>query len=118
MEIQNYRTFDKVTNEAVHQFPSNLPLRPGFNTVGKAIAIRVNQYKLTNFPDNDIYQYDINIGNGAEKAGKIMAVWKSKTLQDAIKKASGGAPVLWDGNKLAWRVTFPEIIQYPPTNNL
>ncbi|KAH8819457.1 eukaryotic translation initiation factor-like protein 2C 2 [Xylogone sp. PMI_703] len=81
-------------------FPSDLPLRPATNTVGKPVQLRVNQYKVTAWPEKDIYQYDILIGNGAEKKGKIMAVWNSKTVQARLKSVS--AYWLWDGNKIAW----------------
>lgn len=42
-----------------YKFTNELPVRPGYNTSGKAIAIRVNQYKVTKFPDADIGQYDV-----------------------------------------------------------
>jgi eukaryotic translation initiation factor 2C len=121
MEPFNYRTTtDKDTNVVSYKFSSNLPPRPaGGNKSGKAIAIRVNQYKVTQFPNRDIYQYDVScpftvkyykllillqiaIGNGAEKMGKIMAVWKSKTCQNKLREVAPQTPWLWNGNKLAW----------------
>jgi eukaryotic translation initiation factor 2C len=30
------------------------------NTAGKAIQIRVNQYKVKDWPGRDIYQYDVS----------------------------------------------------------
>ncbi|KAH6682517.1 Piwi domain-containing protein [Halenospora varia] len=93
----------------IHQYPSDLPARPAFCTTGKAVAVRVNQYKLASFPNNDIYQYDVSIGTGAEKMGKIMFVWKSNQVQNKLKAAAGNECWLWDGNKLAWNSTrIPE----------
>ncbi|KAE9369735.1 Piwi-domain-containing protein [Stipitochalara longipes BDJ] len=87
-----------------YDFPSDLPLRPGVNTTGKGITIRVNQFKVSQWPQRDVYQYDINIGNGAEKKGKIMAVWMSRAVQERLKQISPGPSLLWDGNKLLWYV--------------
>ncbi|KAL2072104.1 hypothetical protein VTL71DRAFT_11447 [Oculimacula yallundae] len=91
-------------NGPEYDFPNELPLRKGvFNTTGKAVNIQVNQYRITDWFKGDIQQYDINIGNGAEKRGKIMAVWKSKAVQERLRAAfPPGAQYLWDGNKLAW----------------
>ncbi|TVY52417.1 Protein argonaute [Lachnellula cervina] len=95
--------FRQVIAEAnpLHKFESPLPDRPGFNTVGKAIQIRVNQFKVTDYPKRDIYQYDLNFGAGEVAKGKIMAVWRSKAVQNKLKEIHNG-PWLWDGNKIAW----------------
>ncbi|CCU74167.1 argonaute/ago1/eukaryotic translation initiation factor 2c [Blumeria hordei DH14] len=80
-----------------------LPSRPGFNTTGKAISILLNQHRVTQWTQNDIYQYDvINIGSGAEKLGKIKAVWMSRQVQEKILQINRGFPLIWDGNKIAW----------------
>lgn len=121
MEPLNFGKLNRDTNETTYKFPSSLPPRPGFNTKGKAIQIQVNQYKVTAWPQKDVYQYDvscpssspsnlrirayhfqINIGNGAEKRGLVKKVWECNTVQNVLKKHSGGMPWLWDGNKLAW----------------
>lgn len=124
MEPQNYRIYDHDTDSWKNNFPVELPNRPGFNT-GKAIQVRINQFKVTKWPENDIYQYDvsyptpkwtwtswadiskINIGNGAEKKGKIMAVWYSKAVQNKLRQYP--SPFLWDGNKIAWYVCFLKV---------
>jgi eukaryotic translation initiation factor 2C len=120
MEPENFRIRNRDTDDAKYNFPSDLPLRPGVNSTGKAIQIRVNQYKVNRWPDRDVYQYDvslnvtffsnhfkltipqINIGNGAEKKGKIMAVWMSQAVQNRLRQISPGASLLWDRNKLLW----------------
>jgi eukaryotic translation initiation factor 2C len=117
MEPSNFRSYDRSTDTEKYNFPSDLPLRPGTNTQGKAVEIRVNQFKVIQWPLKDVYQYDvsstltfisrrleltslqIHIGNGAEKRGKIMAVWKSRAVQTRLKSLGMW---LWDGNKLAW----------------
>jgi len=60
MEPLNYRTYNQATDTERYQFPSNLPNRPGVNTQGKAIKIRVNQYKVLQWPQRDVYQFDVS----------------------------------------------------------
>jgi hypothetical protein len=60
MEPLNFRSYNSETNVESYQFPSDLPSRPGTNTKGKAITIRVNQYKVTEWPQKDVYQYDVS----------------------------------------------------------
>lgn len=60
MDPLNFRTYDRSTDRESYQFPSGLPLRPGFNTAGKEIKIRVNQYKVAQWPQKDVYQYDVS----------------------------------------------------------
>ncbi|RKF63291.1 Protein argonaute [Erysiphe neolycopersici] len=88
--------------ESDYTWTQELPSRHGFNSTGKEIIIRVNQFKVMQWPQKDIYQYDVNIGNGAEKRGKLKAIWQSKTLQTSLRQACKGSPILWDGNKIAW----------------
>lgn len=47
-------------NPAAHQYGSALPDRPGFNTAGKQVTIKVNQYKVSRFPQTDVFQYDVS----------------------------------------------------------
>ncbi|KUJ10732.1 eukaryotic translation initiation factor-like protein 2C 2 [Mollisia scopiformis] len=100
MERESLRIFDRETNNWKDNYPTELPARPGWNDKGKAISIRVNQYKVVAWPDKDVQQYDINIGTGAEKRGKIMAVWKSRAVQSVITR--NNTMWLWDGMKIAW----------------
>ncbi|KAF7876311.1 hypothetical protein EAF04_001406 [Stromatinia cepivora] len=79
---------------------SILPDRPGYNTQGKAINIRVNQFKVLDAPRTDVYQYDILIGKGDAKPGLIKKVWESEAVQKELAKH--GKMWLWDGNKIAW----------------
>ena len=39
---------------------TELPSRPGLNSSGKVIQVRVNQYKVSGWPTKDIYQYDVS----------------------------------------------------------
>lgn len=95
-----------------------LPARPGYNSQGKAISIRVNQFKVLDAPNKDVYQYNVSIeiftwlnfqiltnikvmiGEGAEKMGLIKKVWESKTVKRELAKH--GKFWLWDGNQIAW----------------
>ncbi|KAM3081262.1 Protein argonaute [Clarireedia jacksonii] len=99
---ESFGTFNQATDEMQFDIPQSsiLPERPGYNTQGKAIKIRVNQFKVTQVPMNDVYQFDIHIGNGAEKRGLVKKVWQSRTVQSELEKH--GKFWLWDGNKIAW----------------
>ncbi|PVH73736.1 Piwi-domain-containing protein [Cadophora sp. DSE1049] len=101
--FQTYRPVFDANDQPKYEFESQLPYRNGYNTTGRAVNIQVNQYKVLDWIKGDVHQYDINIGNGAEKRGKIMAVWKSRAVQDRLRQVfPPGALILWDGNKLAW----------------
>lgn len=65
MEYRNYGIRDENSNVMKYDIPASsaLPIRPGYNTQGKAVNIRVNQYKVLDAPRNDIYQYDVSIPN-------------------------------------------------------
>jgi eukaryotic translation initiation factor 2C len=125
MEAHAYRVVTKREDGAdliKYDVPHHLPLRPGFNTAGgKDITIRVNQFKVLQWPQRDVFQYDVSqphwilddfmltksqvqIGNDAEKRGKIMAVWNSSAVQSKLRSLIQG-PWLWDGNKIAWYVS-------------
>ncbi|TAQ85545.1 hypothetical protein B7494_g6138 [Chlorociboria aeruginascens] len=83
-----------------YEFSSHLPNRPAINTSGKPVNIRVNQFKVTKWPSQDVYQYDINAGAADAKKGLIKVIWESRALQTKLKEIS---PCwLWDGNKIAW----------------
>ncbi|KAG4436130.1 hypothetical protein IFR05_008373, partial [Cadophora sp. M221] len=104
MEPFNFTIGRETDYTPKYDFPNELPLRQDkYNTTGRAVNIQVNQFKVTDWIKGDIQQYDINIGNGAEKRGKIMAVWKSKAVQERLRSVfPPGSKWLWDGNKLAW----------------
>ncbi|KAI2385546.1 Protein argonaute [Ophidiomyces ophidiicola] len=74
--------------------------RPAFNTTGKEISVAINSYPILQFPTKTIYQYDVLIGNGAEKRAVLDKVWNSKVRQEKLGKFW-----IFDGNKLAWSTT-------------
>ncbi|KAI9772770.1 MAG: hypothetical protein M1839_002315 [Geoglossum umbratile] len=100
MEIQAYRSFNKLTNEEKYLIPTALVQRKGWNTQGQPIAMHVNSYKITNWPTKKVHQYDVLIGSGNEKRALIKKVWHSKTVKAQL--GGVGAGWLFDGNKLAW----------------
>lgn len=53
-------TTDQIARKKTDKI-TTLPVRPNYNNQGKQINIRVNQYKVLQAPDNDIYQYDVSI---------------------------------------------------------
>ena len=71
--------------------------RPGFNTTGKDIKLELNAYVVRKYPDVKITQYDVIIGDGAEKKAVINKAWASQT-----RKTATGPSIIFDGNKLAW----------------
>jgi hypothetical protein len=61
MEPYNFRNLDRNTNEYKLDIPTDLPVRHTFNSVGKEIKVRVNQYKVLTWPDKKVYQYDVSL---------------------------------------------------------
>ncbi|PWY92461.1 eukaryotic translation initiation factor 2c [Aspergillus heteromorphus CBS 117.55] len=89
----------------------NIPVetvpRPGFNTTGKEVDMQLNAYPITKFPNRIIYQYDVLIGQGTEKAIVHKKVWDSKVRKKALKS------IVYDGQKLAWSmISYPEFNQF------
>lgn len=77
--------------------PTQFARRPGYNTTGKPVAVNVNAYAVTQYPNVKIYQYDVVIGSGAEKRAVQRKVWASQARKNAT-----GPPIIYDGNRLAW----------------
>ncbi|RDW67854.1 eukaryotic translation initiation factor-like protein 2C 2 [Coleophoma cylindrospora] len=102
MELLKYARFDPDTNATKYDsmFTSQLPNRPKYNTAGKEIQIRVNQFKILGYPQKDIFQYDVLIGSGGEKRGLIKTVWESKIVQSQLRSLSQNW--IWNGDKIAW----------------
>jgi hypothetical protein len=40
--------------------PVDMPLRTAFNTKGKEVQIRVNQFKVIQWPQRKVYQFDVS----------------------------------------------------------
>ena len=60
MALMNFHLYNPETNKATFlQAATALPLRPGTNTAGKAVQLRVNQYKVNQWPTKDVYQFDV-----------------------------------------------------------
>ncbi|KAF1808916.1 Piwi-domain-containing protein [Eremomyces bilateralis CBS 781.70] len=79
-----------------------IPKRPhGFNMNGKPVDIELNSYALDKIPTKDVYQYDIEIGDGAEKRGFMKTLWDSSEVKQ-VRSQGGFDDWIWDGNKLAW----------------
>lgn len=101
MDPYNFRNYDPITNEYKSIFPTDLALRPkDLNTLGKQILVRINQYKVLDWPQGQIYQYDVMVGSGSEKPGKIRLVWNSPTVQNNLRGLD--SHWLFDGNRIAW----------------
>ena len=60
MENEHFRHYDRATDTTKYEENAELVNRPGYNTQGKAILVRVNQYKVTKVPSLDVYQYDVS----------------------------------------------------------
>ncbi|KAK1145566.1 Protein argonaute [Aspergillus melleus] len=79
-----------------YSVPVETVLRPGFNTTGKEIEVSMNAYPIVKFPNKNVYQYDVQVGSGAEKNIVIKKVWDSNARKTALKQ------IVFDGQKLAW----------------
>ncbi|KAM5430707.1 Protein argonaute [Microsporum canis] len=80
--------------------PVPLAPRPGFNTTGKEIALSTNFYPILDYPKKNVHQYDVMIGNGAEKRVVMQKVWDSKARKSKLSR-----DFIFDGSKLAWSLT-------------
>jgi hypothetical protein len=61
MDAGNYRIIG--ADGPTHQVPDNNLNRPGYNTASgrdaREVQVRVNQFKVTQWPQKDVYQYDV-----------------------------------------------------------
>lgn len=80
-----------------YSIPTEFKTRPGYNTSGREVKVMLNSYPVDQFPLGPVYQYDVQIGNGAEKRAVIFKAWACQ----ARKKATGEF-FIFDGNKLGW----------------
>ncbi len=85
------------TDHQKFSVPTKFQTRPGYNSSGKAVQLALNAVPVIQFPNIIIYQYDVVIGNGAEKRIVQGKVWNSK-----VRKEATGQGMIYDGNKLAW----------------
>lgn len=68
-----------------YEVPTNLPLRPHSATkLGQEAKVALNTFTVTSHPTKPVFQYEIMIGNGAEKRGVITKVWHSKKAQERL----------------------------------
>jgi len=80
-----------------YRLPTEFKTRPGYNTTGKEVNVKLNSFSVDQFPVTAVYQYDVQIGNGAEKRAVIRKVWASQARKNAT-----GEYFIFDGNKLGW----------------
>lgn len=68
-----------------YDVPSNLPRRPPQTSkLGVEKVVGLNTFNVDSFPTQKVYQFEIQIGSGAEKRGLITKVWESKTLKKEL----------------------------------
>ena len=72
--------------------PTNLATRPAPSTLGTAIQMGLNTFDIVKFPSAKVFQYEVLVGNGAEKRGLIDKVWSSKAVRQAL-----GSGWIFDG---------------------
>ncbi|KAI9710577.1 MAG: hypothetical protein M1820_002713 [Bogoriella megaspora] len=75
----------------------DLPRRPKPNTSGKEIAITLNTFPVSQYPEKPVYQYDVMIGSGTEKRGLVKKAWECPTVHGLL-----GNGWIFDGNRIAW----------------
>ncbi|KAF6219194.1 hypothetical protein HO133_005019 [Letharia lupina] len=91
---------DPIPNPFRDQMPTTMMSRKAFSKAGKPAVIQVNSHIVEQWPTINIYQYDIVIGNGAEKRGLIQAVWASKKVKSEISQYGPG--FIFDVSHLGW----------------
>ena len=79
-----FRHMDKVDPSKQYRFEQPLPLRPGWNTDGKQILVRVNQFKVLDWPDKRIYQYDVSVSISSTQKWDFEA---NKISQDELERS-------------------------------
>ena len=77
--------------------PTDFTTRPGYNTTGREVNVKLNSYPVDKLPLKPVHQYDVQIGNGAERRAVILKVWSSRARKDRT-----GEQFIFDGNKLGW----------------
>ncbi|KAF2459512.1 Piwi domain-containing protein [Lineolata rhizophorae] len=78
--------------------PQNLPRRPPKPCpLGQEINVGLNMFPVINMPTRKVYQYDVQVGSGAEKRPVVRAVWTSKAVKNML-----GPGWVFDGNRIAW----------------
>ena len=120
MEPGNLWTLIRDENEGKFISPPLLPDRPGYNSGkfgAKAVTVRVNQYRVRQWPQNNLYQFDVSrtdlllklwpliqvqikIGNGDEPRTLLKMIWNSPPVQQRLNYHAKAW--LWDGNRIAW----------------
>jgi N-terminal domain of argonaute len=83
--------------EAQYRLPTEFKTRPGYNSTGREVQMALNSFAVDQFPTQTVYQYDVQIGNGAEKRMVIKKVWETQARKNAT-----GEFFIFDGNKLGW----------------
>ncbi|CAD6579499.1 MAG: hypothetical protein ASARMPRED_009159 [Alectoria sarmentosa] len=91
---------EPIPNPFREQMPTTLMSRKAFSKAGKPAAIQINSHIVEQWPTIDVSQYDIVIGNGAEKRGLIAAVWASKKAKSEVLRYGNG--FIFDGNRIGW----------------
>lgn len=62
MDAAIYRVSENTPDFGIkHEYPEQNMSRPGFSTSGRDVQVRVNQYKVTQWPTNDVYQFDVSL---------------------------------------------------------
>lgn len=75
--------------------------------LGREILMGLNTFPVVLKQGIKVHQYQVMIGNNAEKRGLQMKLWHSKTVQDKLPVPKSW---IWDGNTLAWSLQdVPEI---------
>lgn len=73
--------FSRISGQDV---PPGLPPRQAPSKLGTATTVTLNSFPVVKLPTERVYQYEVLVGNGAEKRGLIDAVWRSKAIRDAL----------------------------------
>jgi len=76
-----------------------IPKRPAPSTLGRDIAVSLNTFNVTQYPNKPVQQFAVLIGSGQEKKPLVMKLWRSKAVQDALPTQNSW---IFDGDKIAY----------------
>jgi hypothetical protein len=78
----------------------NFPKRTAFNTSAGDINVAVNQFRVLECANVDVFQYDVSVSPKPQHDVVYKKLWASKATQGALGQHKG--PWLHDGKALAW----------------
>ncbi|KAK0713074.1 ribonuclease H-like domain-containing protein [Lasiosphaeria miniovina] len=74
--------------------------RPAYSATGDNIKVQVNQFRVDNAINQDVWQFDVSISPTPLARVVYKKVWDSNTIQSKLQSCKD--PWIYDSHKLAW----------------